>query len=66
MSFKRSAGKVKRNKALIFLLLPFILAVFLVGWFMYVWGQSRYGVAPKDAKSNNVTIGRMPLEVEVA
>lgn len=44
------SNKHKRNKGLLVLVLPLIVAVFLVGWFMYVVGQRGSGVASKDSK----------------
>lgn len=45
-------GEVKRNKPLLVLVLPLIVAVFLVGWFMYVIGQdlASKGAEPKRLK----------------
>jgi hypothetical protein len=62
-------NKVKRNKPMMVFLLPVIACVFLVGWVMYVTGQSSSGRSQnvKHARpvKDNVTISAIPFEEEI-
>lgn len=42
--------KTKRNKKLMILLLPIIVAMFIAGWIMYVSGRSGSGTPQKEPK----------------
>jgi flagellar basal body-associated protein FliL len=55
----------KRNKALVALLLPVILCVFILGWVMYwVGDNSKNKTQPTKASKNNITIGAIVKEEE--
>jgi hypothetical protein len=62
-------NKVKRNKAMMVFLLPVIACIFLVGWVMYVTGQSSSGRSQnvKQARpvKDNIFISAIPFEEEI-
>lgn len=65
-----SKGKRKRNKAMIIMLLPMLIVIFIIGWFMYWMGdekrtdkiQHKPPKQQKQPEKDNVTI--MPIVFE--
>lgn len=59
-------SKYKRNKPLMVLLLPVIVCIFLVGWAMYITGQSGSGAIKRTRQTkqvkDHVTISAIPFE----
>ena len=59
-----SKGKRKRSKAMRIVLLPVLMIIFIIGWFMYLMGDRKRSdkIQHKTPKKDNVTI--MPVVVE--
>ena len=57
-------GKLKRNKATVFVLLPAFVFFFIIGWSMYwIGGQKRTDMIQyKQPKKDNVTLMAMAFE----
>jgi uncharacterized membrane protein len=53
-------NKPKRNRTMILLLLPVVIAIFVVGWVMYWVGEPRG--ARKPEATGTITIGAFTLE----
>jgi heme/copper-type cytochrome/quinol oxidase subunit 2 len=59
-----SKGKRKRSKAMTIMLLPMLIVIFIIGWFMYCMGDQKRSdkIQHKPPKKDYVTI--MPIVFE--
>jgi flagellar basal body-associated protein FliL len=54
----KSTYRKKRNKLTVILLSPILIIVFIVGWSLYFFGQSRQSKAKQPQKSINRTLAQ--------